>query len=84
MSIDWARAIPVLGGAFVVWAVWAYYHPFGPCRKCKRRRGRNAGSTSRRWGKCGRCGGNGQVQVLGSRMVHRAVRSFRSKRWGSK
>lgn len=83
MSIDWGRALPVLGGAFIVWAIWAYTHPFVPCPRCRHRRGRNAGSTARRWGKCGRCGGNGQVKALGSRALHRAWRSIKGNSgWG--
>ena len=57
------------------WIVRAYWLPFAPCRRCKGRK-TNRGSTRKRFGNCRRCGGTGHRQVLGSKTVHRAMRSF--------
>jgi DnaJ-class molecular chaperone len=57
------------------YAVWAYTHPFRPCPRCQGK-GTNRGSTRRRSGRCKRCKGNRQVQTIGSRALHRAVRAL--------
>jgi hypothetical protein len=61
------------------WAWHCWFHPFTQCRSCRGSKV-NGGSTRRRYGMCRRCGGSGQRQVLGSRQVHRAVRSLVSWR----
>lgn len=61
--------------AAAAWTVRAYFWPFAPCRRCKGSKS-NRGSTRKRFGRCTRCGGTGTRQVLGSRAVHRAVRSL--------
>jgi hypothetical protein len=60
--------------AVVVWTVRAWFWPLAPCRKCDGTK-TNSGSTHERFGQCKRCKGSGMRQVLGSRMVHRAVRA---------
>lgn len=77
MSVDPGRCLLLLAAAAAVWAARALFWPFAACRWCRGRRGRNAGSTGRRWGRCRMCDGSGQRQVLGSKAVHRAVRSAR-------
>lgn len=59
----------------VLYAGSLYVWPFRPCPKCKAT-GTNRGSNARRHGMCKRCGGSRHVQRLGSRTVHRAVRSL--------
>jgi len=83
VSIDWPRTLGVLFPLFLLWVAHAYFHPFSKCWWCKGT-GRNWGSTSKRFGFCWFCERTGRRQVLGSRIVHRAVRSIRGKRWGSK
>jgi hypothetical protein len=61
--------------AAAVWTVRAYFWPFARCRRCKGGK-TNRGSTRKRFGTCPRCGGTGMRQVIGSRAVHRAVRSL--------
>jgi hypothetical protein len=56
------------------WFVRAYFWPFTQCRWCKGSK-TNPGSTRKRYGMCKRCGGSGMRQVLGSKQVHKAVRS---------
>ena len=60
-------------GVAAVWAARAYFRPFADCGVC-------GGSGKKRSGKrfrnCWRCGGKGRRQVLGSKQVHRAVRSL--------
>ena len=56
------------------WLASRLWWPFRPCTRCQGR-GTNRGSTSKRHGTCRRCNGTRHVQRLGSRTVHRAVRS---------
>jgi len=63
----------------LAWAVCAYLWPFGPCWRCKGGK-TTRGSTKRRYGLCRSCGGTSGRQVIGSRTVHRAVRSVRKYR----
>lgn len=70
MTLFWLALITV-----IVWTIRAYFWPFAPCRKCKGAK-TNRGSTKKRFGTCSRCGGTGTRQVLGSKAVHRAVRSL--------
>jgi DnaJ-class molecular chaperone len=68
--------VPLGIAAFViVWAARAYFYPYAPCSRCGGS-GSNRGSTSRRFGRCGRCKGTKSRRVLGSKTVHRAVRSL--------
>jgi DnaJ-class molecular chaperone len=68
--------ILIVGAAY---GAWAYFHPWRPCPRC-RGGGKNALSTRRRSGKCRRCKGSREVQAIGSRMLHRAVRSAAGRR----
>lgn len=68
--------------ALAVWLVRAWFWPYAKCRRCRGRKV-NPGSTGRRFGLCKKCGGTGSRQVLGSKSVHRAVRSARSA-WSSR
>ena len=61
------------------YATWSYLHPWRDCPRCKAS-GKNRLSTPRRRGKCGRCKGTREVRTLGSRVLHRAVRSIRGYR----
>ena len=61
--------------ALAVWVVRAYFWPFSQCRRCKGAK-TNPGSSKKRFGTCKKCGGTGMRQVLGSKQVHRAVRSL--------
>ena len=70
MTVFWLTLIAV-----AVWAVRAYFWPFARCRRCKGSK-TNPGSSKKRFGVCKRCGGTGSRQVLGSRHLHRAVRSL--------
>ena len=66
----------LIGSAVVAWWLWhAWFHPFRPCPRC-RGKGTNRGSGKRRHGACKRCDGTRHVQRIGSRAVHRAVRSI--------
>jgi hypothetical protein len=68
--------LAVIGAATATWwLVRAWLWPFAPCRRCKGSK-TNRGSTRKRFGNCKRCGGSGYRQVLGSKTVHRAVRSL--------
>ncbi len=69
----------IILAALGVWAVRAWLWPFTPCRRCQGAK-TNPGSTSRRWGACRACKGTGSRQVLGSRALHKAVRSLASSR----
>lgn len=64
------------------WVVRAYFWPYARCRRCQGRK-TNKGSGRKRFGLCKKCGGSGSRQVLGSRTVHRAVRSARSS-WSAR
>ena len=92
MTLTWAMLIAlavVLAGlgvppwlvAVIVALVYLgdlYAHPFKPCPRCAGRAipGTNRGSRPRAFGRCKRCGGSRQVQRIGSRQVHRAVRAL--------
>jgi hypothetical protein len=65
----------LITAALAAWTVRAYFWPFAACRRCKGTK-TSRGSTRKRFGTCGRCGGTGTRQVLGSKSVHRAVRSL--------
>jgi DnaJ-class molecular chaperone len=69
----------IILAAITGYAGWAYAHPFRPCPRCKGK-GTNRLSTRRRSGPCGRCGGTRQVQTLGSRQLHKAVRALTGHR----
>jgi hypothetical protein len=69
--------------ALVIWVVRAYFWPFAQCRRCKGAK-TNPGSSKKRFGVCKKCGGTGMRQVLGSKQVHRAVRSLIAYRRKSK
>ena len=69
----------VITGLVLGYLAHLYRHPFGPCRRCKGRK-TNRGSSRRSWGKCKGCGGTGERQRLGSRQLHRAVRSLAAAR----
>lgn len=73
---SWAWLAVFLSAA---WLVCAWRWPFAPCWSCQGRK-TNRGSTKRRFGKCRRCDGTGSRQVLGSKTVHRAIRSARKYR----
>ena len=60
--------------AAAVWVVRAYFWPMAPCRRYKGSK-TNKGSNKKRFGKCRKCKGSGTRQVIGSRTLHRAVRS---------
>ena len=64
----------VVFAAAGVWVVRAYQWPMAPCRWCRGKK-TNKGSGRKRFGRCRKCKGSGTRQVLGSRTVHRAVRS---------
>jgi hypothetical protein len=78
MTLFWLILI-----AAAVWVVRAYVWPFAPCRRCKGAK-TNTGSSKKRFGLCKRCGGTGSRQVLGSKQLHRAVRSLIAYRRNSK
>lgn len=69
----------IIAADLAAYAAWAYFHPFRPCPRC-RGTGNNRLSTKRRSGPCRRCDGRRQVQTLGSRTLHRAVRGAVSYR----
>lgn len=69
--------------AAVIWVARAYFWPFSQCRRCKGAK-TNPGSSKKRFGACKKCGGTGMRQVLGSKQVHRAVRSLIAYRRKSK
>jgi hypothetical protein len=56
------------------WLASRLWWPFRPCPRCQGR-GTNRASNKKRHGTCRRCGGTRHVQRLGSRTVHRAIRS---------
>ena len=60
--------------AVIAWMICAWLWPFAPCFRCQGRK-TNRGSTKRRFGQCKLCGGSGNRQVLGSKSLHKAVRS---------
>ena len=64
----------IIVAVLVIWTARAYLVPFTACRRCRGKKV-NRFSGKKRFGPCGRCGGSGQRQVLGSRQVHKAVRS---------
>jgi hypothetical protein len=70
--------------AAVIYTGSLYAWPFRPCSRCGGT-GRNRGSNRRRYGTCKarRCD-RGTVQRLGSKTVHRAVRSLAAYRRNSK
>jgi hypothetical protein len=68
---SWAVLALLLPAA---WLVCAYFWPFAPCWSCRGRK-TNRGSSRRRYGSCRVCKGSGSRQVLGSKSLHRAVRS---------
>jgi hypothetical protein len=71
----------IIVAVLVIWTARAYLVPFAPCRRCQGKKV-NRFSGKRRFGPCKSCGGTGSRQVLGSRQVHKAVRSlvaYRSK-----
>ena len=59
----------------VSWVICAYGWPMAPCWKCRGKRTK-PGSSKKRFGSCTACGGSGMRQVIGSKQVHRAVRSL--------
>ena len=65
------------------WLIRAYFKPSADCRRCggtgHNLATRISGSTKRR-GRCGKCGGTGSRQTLGSKAVHKAVRSARRRK----
>lgn len=67
----------VLIGA-LAWLVSLYIHPFTQCGRCSGT-GLNKGSTGKRWGTCKACGGSRRKQRLGSRTLHRWIRSMKSE-----
>lgn len=67
-----AVILAVVVGA--VYLVSLYLWPWAPCRWCAGR-GTNRGSTRRRFGECRFCRGSRRRQRIGSRAIHRAVRS---------
>lgn len=64
--------------AIVVWLVRAYFWPFKACPWCKGK-GTNRGSGKKRFGDCRFCKGTRRRQVLGSKQVHKAVRSLTAR-----
>lgn len=87
----WLFAAAVLGGVVlqslalvvvflaIAWAVCAWLWPFAPCWRCQGRK-TNKGSTKKRFGPCKACDSTGSRQVIGSKTLHRAVRSAISYR----
>jgi hypothetical protein len=77
----------IIAIAVAVWLLRAYFMPFADCRRCKGAKSnaftRAFGGGKKRRGACGSCGGTGQRQVLGSKQVHKAVRSARSS-WSAR
>jgi DnaJ-class molecular chaperone len=61
-----------VAAAYVI-SLWVW--PFRPCPRCQGK-GTNRGSNRRRFGNCRRCQGSKAVQRIGSKAVHRAVRSL--------
>jgi len=81
MAVFW-----IVLGVFVVWLLRAYFAPFAACRRCKGSKSNIFTRTFRlrnRFGPCRKCNGSGARQVLGSKQVHRFVRSGRSA-WSSR
>jgi DnaJ-class molecular chaperone len=70
----------LIGAAVVAgFLVDLYVHPFKPCGRCGGK-GTNRGSRSSAYGQCKRCHGTRTVQRIGSRQLHRAVRSANAAR----
>jgi len=66
----------LIGSAVVLgYLIDLYVHPFRNCPRCGGK-GTNAGSRGSAYGNCKRCRGSRHVQRLGSRQLHRAVRSL--------
>jgi hypothetical protein len=74
----WTVVVLVALAAFAAWAVSLYAHPFTKCGKCSGS-GVNKGSTGKKFGICKACGGTRRKQRLGSRTLHRWVRSAKSE-----
>lgn len=64
----------IIAAAAIGYLVHLYAWPFKPCGRCHGS-ARNRGSSRRAFGSCKRCGGTGRRQRIGSRQLHRAVRS---------
>lgn len=62
----------------LAWLVSLYVHPFTQCGRCNGS-GLNRGSTGKRYGMCKRCGGSRRKQRVGSRTLHRWIRSAKSE-----
>lgn len=73
----------IIVAAGAAWTVRAYFWPMAPCRRCRGAK-TNPGSGKKRFGSCKGCGGSGTRQVLGSKQVHKAVRSLIAYRRNSK
>jgi hypothetical protein len=66
-------------GAAVFWAAGVYLFPFRDCRKCGGT-GRKTRTFNRsHFNLCGRCAGTGRIQRPGSRLIHRAALSARTR-----
>jgi hypothetical protein len=63
-----------------------YVHPSKPCPRCQRREvpGTNRGSRRSAFGRCNRCDSARPVPRIGSRQLHRAVRSLADARTNRK
>jgi len=73
------KLLGIAAAVIAGYAAWAYFHPFRSCPRCKGS-GTNQLSTARRRGKCRRCKGSREIKTVGSRALHRAVRSATSYR----
>ncbi len=62
----------------LAWLVSLYVYPFTGCGRCHGT-GLNKGSNGKRFGTCKRCGGSRRRQRIGSRALHRWVRSTKSE-----
>lgn len=62
----------------LAWLVSLYVHPFTSCGRCNGS-GLNRGSNGKRYGMCKRCGGSRRKQRVGSRTLHRWIRSAKSE-----
>lgn len=74
MAAALLAALLVLGA----WVVSLYVHPFTRCGTCGGS-GLNKGSSGKRFGMCKACGGSRRKQRLGSKALHRWVRSAKSE-----
>jgi hypothetical protein len=63
----------ITAGVVTTWALYAYFRPFADCGVCG---GTGKKRSGKRFRNCWRCKGTGRRQVLGSKQVHRAVRSL--------